>query len=84
MLFHGPGQDGEPGALGEQRGGAGCLLVVGVAGDAALVEDQQQARVRPCCLLLDVSAEQFGGLVGQGAVGIVKQLDVADAEFGRG
>jgi len=78
-LFNGPGQDREPSAPGKQRGGACCLLVVEVAGDPALVEDQQQARVRSCCGLLDVPAEPFGRFVGQGAVGVVKQFDVADA-----
>jgi hypothetical protein len=77
-------RDGEPCAPGEQPRGAGCLLVVRVTGDPALVEHQQQASLRPPRRLPDVSAEQLGGLLSQGAVGVVKQLDVADAEFPRG
>jgi hypothetical protein len=69
MLLNCPGQHRKASAPGEQPGGPGCLLVVRVAGDPALVEDQQQTRLRPPRRLPDVSAEQRRGLLGQAPSG---------------
>ncbi len=75
-----PRDDGEVGLLG---GGNGCLrrsTVVGMAGDATLVEDQQQVRVHVGGGVAGVAREIFQRRARQCAVGVREQGSVPDAE----
>lgn len=75
----GPGEDGEIELVGDEERGSGCGSVVGMTGDAALVEDEQGVGVgskRP-----DERREPGSGRGGEVAVGVSGNLDASDAQL---
>ncbi len=83
-LRDGPAKYRQPALPGDQQRGPGGLLVVGVPGDATLVEDQQVAGV----LLVDQPSYRRGQLGDwhgvQPPVGVVEQFHPAHTQHGGG
>ena len=78
----GPGEYGQPARAGGTHGGPGDCAVIGVAGDAGLVEDKQAIGA-----MAGEGLQYLGGKFGlwnggQAAVAIVKQVDAGHAEHG--
>ncbi len=78
----GPGEHGQVVAFGDRDGGGGRVDVVRVAGDAGLVEHQQQIDVAYERLDLGDQLVDVDG--GESSVGMVELVDGADAEFAGG
>lgn len=63
--------------------GLGRAYVVGVAGDAPLVEDDEQVGVDRVRRRGDLPGEARQRDIGESPVGVVEQVDPADAQDGR-
>jgi SAM-dependent methyltransferase len=84
LVGDGPGEHRAAERASGAEGGVGGVLVVGVAGDATIVEDEERSGVDGAGGAGDVVGEPCGGLGGKVAVEVVEKLDVGDAEDGAG